>query len=64
MNKVSELLNDLGGYSAVASKAGVSEVTVNVWVHRKSIPRKVWPELMLANPRKATLKRLLETESN
>lgn len=62
MKNVSEFLKSLGKPEKVAQVTGVTPNMINVWISRGSIPRRVWPELMQAYPRKASLKALLETE--
>ena len=49
------------GEAALAEAAGVEPNTVRVWKVRKSIPRRVWPDLIAGLPG-VTMKALLELE--
>lgn len=62
MNDAASLLKSLGEPEKIAARVKVDVNTPRVWASRNRIPRSAWPELMLAFPRKATLKKLLETE--
>jgi len=57
------LLDELGTYSEVAAKIGVAPGVVATWRSRNAIPRAAWPDLMLRYPRKATLAKLLATDT-
>lgn len=60
MLTVEEILRTKGTKEFAAS-IGVRIGTVRVWKSRRIIPRRYWPEIVLAHP-ELTLERLLETE--
>lgn len=63
MPSAATLIDDLGGSTVVASAIGHDATAVRMMKHRNRIPRSVWPDLQLAFPDRATLTRLLETET-
>ncbi len=46
----SELIESLGGAKVVAEKTTYRRGTVDTWGSREIIPRKAWPDLMIAFP--------------
>lgn len=47
MNKVKDFINSVeGGSRGFADALGESHGTIYVWVHRNSIPRNKWPDII------------------
>ena len=58
----SELIDAVGGTKAVAERLNERRGTVDVWRSRQIIPRRAWPDILLAYPEKVGLADLYGTE--
>lgn len=58
----SKLIDTLGGAQAVADRTGERRGTVDTWKSREIIPRRKWPDFLLAYPTAVGLSDLLGTE--
>lgn len=50
MRNAAEIIEGLGGATAVAQATGYEPNAVRQWKHRKRLPRKAWPDLIAAFP--------------
>lgn len=60
---VSDLINELGGPTAIARATGYQRGTVALWKYRARIPRSAWPDLIKTFPH-VSLDRLLLIEAS